>query len=226
MLDKLEAIKARFDQLGVALTNPGIVNDNKKFASTSKEYRSLEKIVDAYKEYTKVLDDIEFNKEALHGDDDELRELAKQEAPDLEERQKNIEAHIRQLLIPKDPQDEKNAIVEIRAGTGGDEVDCRKDEATPRTSRRPDGRFPRKDDRAAGRIAAEVEADPHAGAAAEADGADEARRPSATPRARQSPTSSPWCRASAGRRPRSRPSSARCSCITTWHSRSRSCRVR
>jgi len=122
MLDKLEAIKARFDQLGVALTNPAIVNDNKKFAATSKEYRSLEKIVDAYKEYRKVLDDLEFNKEALHGDDDELRELAKLEAPELEERQKNIESHIRQLLIPKDPQDEKNAIVEIRAGTGGDEA--------------------------------------------------------------------------------------------------------
>jgi len=122
MLDKLEAIKARFDQLGVALTNPAIVNDNKKFAATSKEYRSLEKIVDAYKEYRKVLDDLEFNKEALHGDDEELRELAKLEAPELEERQKNIESHIRQLLIPKDPQDEKNAIVEIRAGTGGDEA--------------------------------------------------------------------------------------------------------
>jgi len=58
----------------------------------------------------------------LHGYDDELRELAKLEAPELEERQKNIESHIRQLLIPKDPQDEKNAIVEIRAGTGGDEA--------------------------------------------------------------------------------------------------------
>lgn len=122
MLDKLEAIKARFEQLGVALTNPAIVNDNRKFAATSKEYRSLEKIVDAYNGYRKILDDIEFNKEALHGDDDELRELAKQEAPELEEKQKNIESHIRQLLIPKDPQDEKNAIVEIRAGTGGDEA--------------------------------------------------------------------------------------------------------
>src|SRR5205085_8617838 len=122
MLDKLEAIKARFDQLGVALTNPAIVNDNKKFAATSKEYRSLEKIVDAYKEYRKVLDDIEFNREALHGDDEELRELAKQEAPDLEEKQEQLESHIRQLLIPKDPQDEKNAIIEIRAGTGGDEA--------------------------------------------------------------------------------------------------------
>jgi peptide chain release factor 1 len=122
MLDKLEAIKARFDQLGVALTNPAIVNDNRKFAETSKEYRSLEKIVNAYNEYKRILDDTVFYKEALHGDDEELRDLAKQETPALEEKQKNLEAFIRQLLIPKDPQDEKNAIIEIRAGTGGDEA--------------------------------------------------------------------------------------------------------
>ena len=122
MLDKLEAIKARFEQLGVALTNPEIVNDNKRFAATSKEYRSLEKIVNAQNEYKKVLSDIDFYKEALNGDDDELRELAKEEAPQLEERKEKLEAYIRQLLIPKDPQDEKNAILEIRAGTGGDEA--------------------------------------------------------------------------------------------------------
>ena len=122
MLDKLEAIKARFDDLGVALTNPAIVNDNKKFMETSKEYRSLEKIVNAHQQYKKILDDIEFNKEALNGDDAELRELAKAEAPALEEKKQELENHIRQLLIPKDPQDEKNAIIEIRAGTGGDEA--------------------------------------------------------------------------------------------------------
>jgi peptide chain release factor 1 len=122
MLDKLEAIKARFDQLGVALTNPDIVSNNKKFAETSKEYRSLDKIVVAYDEYKKILDDIEFYKEALKGDDDEMRELAKLEAPALEEKKLRSESRIRQLLIPKDPQDEKNAILEIRAGTGGDEA--------------------------------------------------------------------------------------------------------
>jgi peptide chain release factor 1 len=122
MLDRLEAIKARFDQLGVALTNPEIVSNNKKFAETSKEYRSLEKIVIAYTEYKKILDDIDFYKEAFSGDDEEMRELAKMEAPALEEKKTQMESHIRQLLIPKDPQDEKNAILEIRAGTGGDEA--------------------------------------------------------------------------------------------------------
>ena len=122
MLDKLEAIKARFDQLGVALTNPEIVNDNKKFAATSREYRSLEQIVQAYEAYRKLLDNIEFNTEVLNGDDEEMRDMAKQELPVLEEQKEKAEADIRQMLIPKDPQDEKNAILEIRAGTGGDEA--------------------------------------------------------------------------------------------------------
>lgn len=122
MLDKLEAIKARFDQLGISLTNPEIVGNNRKFAETSKEYRGLEKIVQAYQEYRMILDDIQFYREAMAGDDDELRDLARMEMPALEEKKEKQEAHIRQLLIPKDPQDDKNAILEIRAGTGGDEA--------------------------------------------------------------------------------------------------------
>ena len=122
MLDKLDAIKGRFDNLGVALTNPEIVSDNKKFAATSKEYRSLEKIVNARNEYVKLLDDIEFNKEVLAGDDEEMRSLAKLELPELEEKKDEMEKALRNMLIPKDPYDEKNAILEIRAGTGGDEA--------------------------------------------------------------------------------------------------------
>jgi peptide chain release factor 1 len=122
MLDKLEAIKARFDQLGVALTNPEVVSNNKKFAEASKEYRSLERIVTAYTDYKKILGDLEFYREALNGDDEEMRDLAKTETPVIEEKKIQMESYIRQLLIPKDPQDEKNAILEIRAGTGGDEA--------------------------------------------------------------------------------------------------------
>jgi peptide chain release factor 1 len=122
MIDKLDAIRARFDELGVALTNPAIVNDNRKFSATSKEYRNLEKIVKVYDQYRNLLDDLAFNREALNGDDEELRELAKMETSALEEKKTTLEAEIRQLLIPKDPQDEKNAIIEIRAGTGGDEA--------------------------------------------------------------------------------------------------------
>ena len=122
MLDKLEAIKARFDDHGVSLTNPAIIGDNRKFGQLSKEYRSLEKIVNAYAEYKKLLDDLDFFKEALHGSDEEMRDLAKVELPETEEKKTRLESSIRQMLIPKDPQDEKNAILEIRAGTGGDEA--------------------------------------------------------------------------------------------------------
>jgi peptide chain release factor 1 len=122
MLDKLEAINARFEDIGVALTNPEIIADNKKFGQLSKEYRSLEKIVNAYRDYQKLRGDVEFYKEALSGSDEELRELAKSELPPTEEEISRLESSIRQMLIPKDPQDEKNAILEIRAGTGGDEA--------------------------------------------------------------------------------------------------------
>jgi peptide chain release factor 1 len=122
MLDKLDAIKAKFDNLAVALSNPEIVTDNRKFSAMSKEYRSLEKIVDLRNSYVKLLDDIEFNKEVLNGEDDEMREMAKLELPMLEVKQGAMEKELRNMLIPKDPFDEKNAILEIRAGTGGDEA--------------------------------------------------------------------------------------------------------
>jgi len=122
MLDKLEAIKARFEDLGVALTNPEIIGDNRKFGQLSKEYRSLEKIVHAHEAYRKLLADLDFYREALNGGDEEMRELAKSELPATEEQKVKMEESIRQMLIPKDPQDEKNAILEIRAGTGGDEA--------------------------------------------------------------------------------------------------------
>jgi peptide chain release factor 1 len=122
MLDKLEAIKARFEELGVALSNPEIVNDNRKYKQLSKEYRSLEKIVTVRNEYAKVLDGIEFNREMINSDDDEMKDLAKEEMPGLQQKKDAYEKQIRNMLIPKDPQDEKNAILEIRAGTGGDEA--------------------------------------------------------------------------------------------------------
>jgi peptide chain release factor 1 len=122
MLNKLEAIKARFDQVGVALTNPEIINNQKEFGIYSKEYRSLEKIVQPYEAYKKVLADYQFAKEALTGTDEEMKELAKMELPELEEKKDSLEKELTKLLIPKDPQDDKNAILEIRAGTGGDEA--------------------------------------------------------------------------------------------------------
>ncbi|MEQ1552841.1 MAG: peptide chain release factor 1 [Ferruginibacter sp.] len=122
MLDKLDAIKAKFDNLSVSLTNPEIVSDNKRFSALSKEYRGLEKVVLARNAYIKTLDDISFNKEVLGSDDAEMREMAKLELQPLEELKETQEKGLRNMLIPKDPFDEKNAILEIRAGTGGDEA--------------------------------------------------------------------------------------------------------
>lgn len=122
MIDKLDNIKGRFDQVSMALTNPDVVSDNKQFSKLSKEYRQLEKIVHARDQYLKLLEAIAFNKEVLESGDDEMRELAKEETEALQEQKVEQEATIRNLLIPKDPQDERNAILEIRAGTGGDEA--------------------------------------------------------------------------------------------------------
>src|SRR3954447_3699356 len=122
LTDQLDALKARFEQVGVALTNPEIINNQKEFGRLSKEYRDLEKVVKPYEEYKKIISDYTFAKEALNGNDEDLRELAKMELPELEEKKEKLEKHLTKLLIPKDPQDDKNAVLEIRAGTGGDEA--------------------------------------------------------------------------------------------------------
>lgn len=122
LTDQLDAIKARFEQVGVALTNPEIINNPREFGKLSKEYRDLEKIVQPYGEYQRVMSDYEFSREALNSNDEDMRELAKMELPELEEKKERLEKELTQLLIPKDPQDDKNAVLEIRAGTGGDEA--------------------------------------------------------------------------------------------------------
>ncbi len=123
ILGKLEAIKARFDDLGIALTNPEVVSDNKKYKEISREYRKLEPITAAYMRYRKCIDSIAFSREVLASENDpELRELAKSELEEQEALKEELEAEVRRLLVPKDPQDDKNAVLEIRAGTGGDEA--------------------------------------------------------------------------------------------------------
>jgi len=128
MFDQLDAIKARFEQVGVALTNPDIINNPKEFSRYSKEYRDLEKIVNPYEEFRKVNADYIFAKEALNGNDEDMRELAKMELPELEEKKEALEKELTKLLIPKDPNDDKNIVLEIRAGTGGDEATLFADE--------------------------------------------------------------------------------------------------
>ena len=123
MLQKLEYIKERWQEVERELSNPATMGDMKRFAQLNKEYKDLTKIVDEYKIYSNVISNIESNKEILSNEkDDELREMAKMELDELIPQQEQLEEKIRVMLIPKDPEDGKNAIVEIRGGTGGDEA--------------------------------------------------------------------------------------------------------
>jgi len=123
MLDKLESIKIRWEGLGERLTDPELVKDMKQFTKVSKEYKDLKIIVDTYETYKNVLSNIDFNKTLLQNEkDDEMRDMAKGELDELKTKKAGMEEEIKQLLIPKDPEDEKDVIFEIRAGTGGDEA--------------------------------------------------------------------------------------------------------
>jgi len=123
MLDKLEEIKKQFESLTKELENPDIFKDQDRFKKVSKEHSELRPIVDKYKEYKKILTQIEENKDLLKTEkDEELKELAKEELQELEEKKEELEQELKVMLIPKDPNDDKNIILEIRAGTGGEEA--------------------------------------------------------------------------------------------------------
>jgi peptide chain release factor 1 len=123
MIEKLTDIKNRFEEVGLLLVQPETVKDQKKFQLLSKEYRDLEKVVIKFDRYQAILDGMQNAKEILQKEKDpELRELAKMELEELEPKGDALEAEIKELLMPKDPNDNKNCILEIRAGTGGDEA--------------------------------------------------------------------------------------------------------
>ena len=123
MIEKLEEIKSRFEEVGQLLVQPAVVNDRKKFTELSKEYGSLEKVVVKYNQYRTALDGQLHAKEVLEKEKDaDLRELAKMELDELEPKVEWLEKELKELLTPRDPNDDKNVILEIRAGTGGDEA--------------------------------------------------------------------------------------------------------
>jgi peptide chain release factor 1 len=123
MIQKLEQIKHRFEELGQLLVQPEAMTDMKKYSQMNKEYRDLEKIVNIYTEYTQVVDNIKGAKMVLEKEkDQEFREMAKLELDDLYPKEEELEEVLKQMLIPKDPNDGKNVVLEIRAGTGGDEA--------------------------------------------------------------------------------------------------------
>lgn len=122
MLDKLNQIKQRFDEVNDLIIQPDIIADQKRYVKLNKEYKDLKKVVDARDEYIELKDRLAEAKELIAGDDDEMRDMAKMELEEIEPALEELEEKIRFMLIPKDPEDEKNAVLEIRAGTGGDEA--------------------------------------------------------------------------------------------------------
>ncbi len=123
MLEKLESIYARYQEIERQMNDQQVTADIKRFVKLSKDYKDLQPVVDAYHAYKRLLDDIAGIKEMLATEKDEaMRELAKEELAESSAKKEKMEEEIRVLLIPKDPQDAKNAVVEIRGGTGGDEA--------------------------------------------------------------------------------------------------------
>ena len=123
LLSKYEGLKIKFDEISLQIADPDIITDMKRYIKLNKEYKELGNVVEAFKKYKNILDNIKSSKEMLDNEkDEELREMAKMEVDELTPQVDVMEEEIKLLLIPKDPQDSKNAVVEIRAGTGGDEA--------------------------------------------------------------------------------------------------------
>jgi len=123
ILEKLEGVKQRFEEVAQLVADTEIISDMKNYVKLNKEYKSLEPVIEAYNNYKNVLSNIDSDRRILSNEkDEELREMAKMELEELNEKKDRLEEDIKLLLIPADPEDEKNAIMEIRAGTGGDEA--------------------------------------------------------------------------------------------------------
>ncbi|HRY33551.1 MAG TPA: peptide chain release factor 1 [Bacteroidales bacterium] len=123
LLEKLEALYKRQDEIQQLMNEPGVMNDMKRYIRLNKDYKELQPVVDAYLKYSTVIRHIESAKEVMLTEkDEELRDYAREEFNQLNLDREKLEEDIRLLLVPADPQDSKNAVVEIRAGTGGDEA--------------------------------------------------------------------------------------------------------
>jgi len=123
MLEKLEAIKIRFEDIQVQMNDPSVMSDMKNYIRLNKDYKELQPIMEAFEVYKSVLSNIDHAKDIIHNEkDEEFRTMAKEELNALTAQKDKIEEDIRMMLIPVDPEDSKNAVIEIRAGTGGDEA--------------------------------------------------------------------------------------------------------
>ncbi len=124
MFEKLHALEKRFDELNHLLSQPDVIADQPKFQKLAKEHASLKKIVDTFQLYKKNIEALSENEVLLKDEtqEKELRNLADDERKEIQAKLEKIEFDLKTLLVPKDPRDEKNAILEIRAGTGGEEA--------------------------------------------------------------------------------------------------------
>ena len=122
MIDKLKSVIDRYDELSNLMSLPDSMNDMKSFARLAREHRGLTELVDQANKYIATYNQIKDDDEILNGDDPELKELVKDEIADLREHLAQLEVKLKILLIPKDPNDDKNTILEVRSGTGGDEA--------------------------------------------------------------------------------------------------------
>ncbi|MBI5682916.1 MAG: PCRF domain-containing protein, partial [Deltaproteobacteria bacterium] len=122
MLLRLQEIEKRYNEISKLLSDASIISNQELFRKLSKEHSDISEIVEVYQEHKKVEIDLREYKEFLEGKDEELRQMAKEEVPFLQERCSNLEEKLKILLLPKDPNDEKNILLEIRAGAGGDEA--------------------------------------------------------------------------------------------------------
>ncbi len=123
IISRLEGVKARFQEVEQLITDPSVIADMKRYVSLNREYKQLQPVIEAFESYRDTLNNIESTKEMLSEDlDDDMKEMAKEELELYQKQRTSLEEEIQFLMIPKDPEDEKPAIVEIRAGTGGDEA--------------------------------------------------------------------------------------------------------
>ena len=123
MLNKLNFIEAKYDELSMKISDPSVMANQKEWQKLCKEHADLEEVVAKFKEYKKAEEDIEFNKEIIETESDkELKEMAQEELKELVADKERLAEDLKVLLLPKDPNDDKNVFVEIRAGAGGDEA--------------------------------------------------------------------------------------------------------
>jgi peptide chain release factor 1 len=122
MFDKLKGVEERFDEVETALSAPDVVKDRAAFEKLSREHAELSKVVTVYREYQRLTEELADSQELMQDSDPEMKSLARADVARLTEARDAMEVELRKLLVPKDPNDDKNIILEIRAGTGGDEA--------------------------------------------------------------------------------------------------------